>query len=84
MRLARNLAPLLLAIAGAGSTLGLSFNFTYVDDAGGTFASRGWLDPNSLFQRNIRVAADQRFMVSSIVHLGAPGRCDRQHLATAA
>jgi hypothetical protein len=58
MRLTRNLAPLLLAIAWAGSALGLSFNFTYVDDAGGTFASRGWLDPNSIFQRNIRAAAD--------------------------
>src|SRR6478735_9814373 len=58
MRLARNLSPLLLSIAWAGSALGLSFNFTYVDDAGGTFASRGWLDPNSLFQQNIQATAD--------------------------
>ena len=58
MRLVRNLAPLLLSIAWAGTALAVSFNFTYVDDAGGTFASRGWLDSNSLFQRNIRAAAD--------------------------
>jgi hypothetical protein len=35
----------------------LSFDFRYVDDSKGTFASRGWLDPNSLFQRNIAAAA---------------------------
>jgi hypothetical protein len=58
MRSARNFAPLLLSLAWAGSALGLSFSFTYVDDASGTFASRGWLDPNSLFQQNIRAAAD--------------------------
>src|SRR3954468_6693785 len=57
MRLARYFAPLLLAIGLAEPALALSFNFTYVDDASGTFASRGWLDPNSLFQRNTRAAA---------------------------
>jgi hypothetical protein len=36
----------------------LSFNITYVDDANGTLASRGWLDPQSLFQQNIRAAAN--------------------------
>jgi hypothetical protein len=36
----------------------VSFEFTYVDDAQGTLASRGWLNPDSLFQRNIRAAAD--------------------------
>jgi hypothetical protein len=39
------------------SPAGLSFEFRYVDDAQGTFASRGWLNPNSLFQRNIAAAA---------------------------
>jgi hypothetical protein len=36
---------------------GLAFDFRYIDDSKGTFASRGWLDPNSLFQRNIAAAA---------------------------
>jgi hypothetical protein len=58
VRTARNFGALLLALACAEHALGLSFNFTYIDDASGTFASRGWLDPNSLFQRNIRAAAD--------------------------
>jgi len=40
------------------ATAALSFNIRYVDDASETFASRGWLDPNSLFQRNIAAAAD--------------------------
>jgi hypothetical protein len=39
------------------SLAALSFEFHYVDDANGTFASRGWLDSNSLFQRNIAAAA---------------------------
>ncbi len=45
-------------VAGAQSLAALSFDFRYVDDASGTFASRGWLDPNSLFQRNIAAAAN--------------------------
>jgi len=36
-----------------------SFTINYVDDASGTFASRGWLDADSLFQQNIRAAAGQ-------------------------
>jgi hypothetical protein len=36
----------------------LSFDITYIDDANGTFAARGWLEPDSLFQQNIRAAAD--------------------------
>ena len=35
----------------------LSFDITYIDDANGTFATRGWLESGSLFQRNIRAAA---------------------------
>jgi hypothetical protein len=36
----------------------LSFDITYIDDANGTFAARGWLEPDSLFQQNIRAAAE--------------------------
>ncbi len=35
-----------------------SFNYTYVDNAETDFANRGWLDANSLFQRNIRAAVE--------------------------
>jgi len=45
----------LLLVAPAASLAA----FTYVDDASGTLASRGWLDPTSLFQQNISAAADQ-------------------------
>src|SRR5437762_8558577 len=58
MRRARYIGAIVLACVCAGHALALSFNFTYVDDASGTFASRGWLDPNSLFQRDIRTAAN--------------------------
>src|SRR4051794_39115938 len=58
MRNIRFIAAIVLACACAGHAFGLSFNFTYVDDASGTFASRGWLDPNSLFQRDISAAAN--------------------------
>jgi hypothetical protein len=40
----------------AESLAGLSFDFRYVDSEG-IFASRGWLDSESLFQRNIAAAA---------------------------
>src|SRR5688572_30863783 len=36
----------------------LSFDITYIDDANGTFAARGWLEPDSLLQQNIRAAAE--------------------------
>jgi hypothetical protein len=58
MRCARHLGAIVVACTYAGHALALSFNFTYVDDATGTFASRGWLDSNSLFQRDIRAAAN--------------------------
>jgi hypothetical protein len=58
MRCARHLGAIVVACTYAGHALALSFNFTYVDDAAGTFASRGWLDSNSLFQRDIRAAAN--------------------------
>lgn len=58
MRRVRYIGAMVLACAFAGQALALSFNFTYVDDASSTFASRGWLDPNSLFQRDIRAAAN--------------------------
>jgi hypothetical protein len=35
----------------------LSFDINYTDDADGAFATRGWLEPDSLFQQNIRAAA---------------------------
>ncbi len=38
---------------------GLSFDYQYIDDPTGGFASRGWLDPNSLFQQNIVAALDE-------------------------
>jgi hypothetical protein len=44
-------------VLASESRAGLSFDFRYIDDSTGTFASRGWLDPNSLFQRNIAAAA---------------------------
>jgi hypothetical protein len=58
MRNARYIGAIVLWCVSAGHALALSFSITYVDDASGTFASRGWLDPNSLFQRDIRAAAD--------------------------
>jgi hypothetical protein len=58
MRNACHLATLFIMLALARQSPALSFSFTYVDDASGTFASRGWMDPNSLFQQNIRAAAD--------------------------
>ena len=36
----------------------VSFNFTYLDDANGTLACAGWLDPNSLFQQDVGEAAN--------------------------
>jgi hypothetical protein len=58
MRNARYIAAIVLWCAWTSHALALSFNITHVDDANGTFASRGWLDPNSLFQRDIRAAAN--------------------------
>src|SRR4051794_19038432 len=58
MRRARHIGAIILACGCAGDAIALSFNFAYVDDASGTFASRGWLDPSSLFQRDIRAAAN--------------------------
>ena len=48
---------ILLLLKGV-SLAALSFDITYLDDASGTFATRGWLDPDSLFQQNIRAAAE--------------------------
>jgi len=48
----------MLLLMGSKSLAALSFDFTYLDDANGTFAMRGWLDPGSLFQQNIRAAAE--------------------------
>jgi hypothetical protein len=45
-------------VFGSKSLAALSFDITYIDDANGTFATRGWLDPDSLFQQNIRAAAN--------------------------
>src|SRR5690242_13600634 len=58
MRRAFQIVLLLIVCGAAKDAAALSFSFTYVDDANGTFAMRGWLDPNSLFQQNIRAAAD--------------------------
>jgi hypothetical protein len=58
MRLVRYLAPALLLCVCACDAFGLAFTFTYVDDEIGTFASRGWLDSDSLFQQDIRAAAN--------------------------
>src|SRR4051812_44936914 len=55
---ARRLAAIVLFFASPASASALSFSFTYLDDANGTFASRGWLDPNSLFQRDVVAAAN--------------------------
>ena len=49
-----------LALFSGVSSAALSFQFEYIDDTTGGFSSRGWLDPNSLFQRNI-VAATQEW-----------------------
>jgi hypothetical protein len=53
------LAALLIFAAARAATAALSFNVSYVDDANGTFASRGWLDPASLFQQDISAALNQ-------------------------
>jgi hypothetical protein len=60
MSLVKNpyLAAIVIILAWGSRTSALSFNFTYIDDANGTFASRGWLDPTSLFQQDIRAAAN--------------------------
>lgn len=54
----RRIAAIIIAFGWAANAIALSFDFTYIDDANGTFASRGWLNPSSLFQRNIRAAAN--------------------------
>jgi hypothetical protein len=41
----------------ASHAAAMSFTFSY-EDPGNIFGSRGWLDPNSLFQQNIRAAAN--------------------------
>lgn len=53
----RLLLPVLLA-AYAQTATGLDFEFTFVDNPAGDFAARGWLNENSLFQRNVRAAAE--------------------------
>ena len=58
MRQVCRIVAIVVACLSAEHALALSFNFSYIDDASGTFASRGWLDPNSLFQRNVRAAAN--------------------------
>jgi hypothetical protein len=58
MRNARHLAAIFIALAAWTNALALTFEFSYIDDANGTFASRGWLDFDSLFQRDIRAAAN--------------------------
>ncbi len=47
-----------LALASVAPVDALTFNFIYVDNVEGDFASRGWLDSNSSFQRNITAAAE--------------------------
>ncbi len=47
-----------IALMLSGNVLAaLSFSITYLDDANSTFATRGWLESASPFQRNIRAAA---------------------------
>jgi len=48
----------ILLFLAVESHAGLSFDFQYVDFEG-IFSSRGWLDSESLFQRNIAAAAAQ-------------------------
>ena len=55
---ARHIAAIVIILAWGGRASALSFNFTYIDDANGTLASRGWLEPDSLFQQDIRAAAN--------------------------
>jgi hypothetical protein len=43
-------------LAAAARASAVSFDITYVDGPGSPLNSRGWLDPNSLFQQNIRAA----------------------------
>src|SRR3954463_14877431 len=58
MRRTLQILMLLAFAAAARQSFALSFDFTFVDDASGTFASRGWLDADSLFQQDIRAAAN--------------------------
>lgn len=51
------MALILALTASKSASAALSFDIAYIDDAGGTLASRGWLDPESTFQRNIAAAA---------------------------
>ena len=57
-RVCGNLLAMCL-ITATPAVAAVSFTFQYVDDAGGTLASRGWLAADSLFQQNIRAAANQ-------------------------
>jgi len=53
-------AWLILLIPLTGLTYSaLSFNFQYIDDPTGGFASRGWLNSSSLFQTNILAALNE-------------------------
>jgi len=58
VRAGRHIIAIVVLGLGSSQSLGLTFSFTYIDDASGTFASRGWLNSNSLFQQNIRAAAN--------------------------
>ena len=58
------IGTVIVLVASTASLAALSFDIRYVDDENGTFATQGWLDANSLFQRNIAAAANlwgQRF-----------------------
>ena len=54
-----SLIPMLaVALILWAPALALDFEFVYLDNAEADFASRGWLDAESDFQKNVRAAAD--------------------------
>jgi len=48
----------LIILLLSGSLLAVEFEVEYIDNAAADFSARGWLQPDSLFQRNIKAALD--------------------------
>ncbi|MDO8907794.1 MAG: hypothetical protein Q7W55_04750 [Pseudohongiella sp.] len=56
MRIKTTLLSCLISLAAISSVHAVDFEFTYLDDSAGTLAAAGWMDEQSLFQRNLRAA----------------------------
>lgn len=56
MRIRTVLLGCVVSLAAISSANAVDFEFTYQDDSAGTLAAAGWMDSQSLFQRNLRAA----------------------------